>query len=75
MMKIKKIVVIAIIGMMIFQTVPVHSYAASIQNIDKSYETYADDIITKFRIHNGILQYRHWNCTKGTWVEPYWINY
>lgn len=75
MMKIKKAVIITIVGMTIFQAVPVYSYAASVQNINEIYETYADDIKTKFRIHNGILQYRHWNCTKGIWVEPYWINY
>ena len=35
---------------------------------------YADKIILRTRIHNGITQYRHWNETKGCWVEPDWID-
>lgn len=34
----------------------------------------ADVIVTKFRIHNGVTQYRRWNETKGVWVDPYWID-
>lgn len=33
----------------------------------------ADTIVTKFRIYNGLTQYRRWNATKGVWVDPYWI--
>lgn len=35
----------------------------------------ADKIVTKFRIYNGKHQYRHWNETRGYWVEPDWITY
>ena len=36
---------------------------------------YASEVIeTKFRIYNGVLQYRRWNATRGVWVDPYWIN-
>lgn len=31
-------------------------------------------IVKKFRYYNGKLQYRHWNETKGEWVEDHWIN-
>jgi len=34
----------------------------------------ADIIITKTRMHNGRLQYRRWNETRGYWVYPYWID-
>lgn len=34
----------------------------------------ADIIERKYRIHNGIEQYRRWNRTQGYWVDPYWIN-
>lgn len=35
---------------------------------------YADVIVYKYRIYNGILQYRRWNETRGYWVDPYWID-
>lgn len=35
----------------------------------------ADKIVTKFRVYNGKYQYRHWNETRGYWVEPDWITY
>ncbi len=37
-------------------------------------ETRGDEIIIKYRLYNGILQYRHWNVTKNRWVEPEWIS-
>lgn len=33
----------------------------------------ADTIETIYRENNGYLEYRRWNCTKGYWVDPYWI--
>lgn len=35
---------------------------------------YADVIVYKYRIYNGVHQYRRWNETRGYWVDPYWIN-
>lgn len=34
----------------------------------------ADKIIYRYRVHNGIYQYRRWNETKACWVDPYWID-
>lgn len=34
----------------------------------------ADVIEKKYRIHNGVSQYRRWNRTHGYWVDPFWIN-
>lgn len=34
----------------------------------------ADVIETKYRLHNGVLQYRRWNATRNYWVDPYWID-
>ena len=34
----------------------------------------ADEIIMKYRYHNGHLQCRRWNATQGYWVDPYWKN-
>lgn len=34
----------------------------------------SDIIVYKYRINNGILQYRRWNETKGVWVDSKWID-
>lgn len=35
----------------------------------------ADKIVVKLRVYQGKKQYRHWNETRGYWVEPDWITY
>ena len=35
--------------------------------------TRGDVIVTKYRVHDGYYQYRHWNATQGYWVEDDWI--
>lgn len=42
--------------------------------VDSTVSPRADQIITKFRVYNDILQYRRWNATKGYWVDPDWID-
>lgn len=37
-------------------------------------EPRADEIVTKYRIIYGVLQYRRWNQTRGVWVDDDWIN-
>lgn len=37
-------------------------------------EPKADQIGWVYRVHNGWLQRRRWNYTKGYWVDKYWIN-
>jgi len=34
----------------------------------------ADVIVRKYRINNGVTQYRRWNETRGYWVDPDWID-
>lgn len=34
----------------------------------------ADVILRKYRLYNGVLQYRDWNETWAKWVQPYWTN-
>ncbi|RKJ78978.1 hypothetical protein D7X33_09075 [Butyricicoccus sp. 1XD8-22] len=41
---------------------------------DNTISPHADEIITKFRRYNGVIQYRRWNATKGYWVDPDWID-
>ncbi len=40
-------------------------------------QPYADVIVLKKRLNplTGKMQYRHWNETRGCWVEPNWIDY
>ena len=33
-----------------------------------------DVIVIKYRLYNGVLQYRRWNETRDCWVDPEWIN-
>lgn len=53
--------------------------AAEIERIYEASESdegivpYADVIVTKFRVINGVTQYRRWNETKGYWVDSDWI--
>lgn len=32
-----------------------------------------DVIVKKYRVFNGVLQYRRWNETRGYWVDKKWI--
>lgn len=51
--------------------------AVEMSTVDASKETSTlrkDNIITKYRIHNGRVQYRRWNLSYGIWVDPYWID-
>ncbi len=41
---------------------------------DSGISPHADEIVTEFRRHNGVIQYRRWNATKGYWVDPDWID-
>lgn len=34
----------------------------------------AEVIEIKYRIYNGVPQYRRWNATYGYWVDPEWID-
>ena len=34
----------------------------------------ADVIVEKYRMFNGVLQYRRWNETRNCWVDPDWID-
>jgi len=41
---------------------------------DQGIAPYADVIVLKTRILDGKVQYRHWNETRGYWVEPDWVD-
>ncbi len=67
-------------AVMIACTAVPFSYAA--ENVSNSVQAeddgsivpYADVIVYKYRLLDGVIQYRRWNETRGYWVDPYWIN-
>ena len=82
----KKLIVVLTLAMMISGSV----LSASAEEVNVTEETIAvehtgdnsgtivpmaDQIVVKFRIYQGKKQYRHWNQTRGYWVEPDWITY
>ena len=67
-------ITLAVIGGMSVQaaTEPPVSPAVT---IEEQVEPRADIIETYYRkTPEGKLQYRHWNSTKGRWVEPDWVD-
>ena len=40
----------------------------------EAYNIQADVIVRYYRMHNGHLQYRRYNETRGYWVDSHWIN-
>ena len=63
-------------------TMNVDSYGSDLKNeqitsnekVIASEERSKDQIVTKYRIHNGKKQYRRWNKTKKCWVDSKWID-
>ena len=44
------------------------------ESSDTTISPRADVIVFKFRVYNGILQYRRWNETWGYWVDDKWMD-
>lgn len=79
----KKKIMIALLSVFLVGNVPINSFAAeesivsdgiSVASASNSYVIQKTVIITKYRVVNGKLQYRHWDVTMGKWVEPDWID-
>lgn len=51
-----------------------YEYMASNQKVSAVEQKSKDQIVTKYRIHNGKKQYRRWNKTKKQWVDSQWID-
>ena len=66
----KRTIIVMMAALFLWTTIPMHVAATP---YIKS-ETRADVIETHYRYHNGKLQYRHWNVTRGRWVEDDWID-
>lgn len=72
----KRFVIGILAVMMVFGAVIPQStvYADSIIKEMPKESNRADVIVTKYRVYNGVLQYRRWNDTRGYWVDPDWID-
>ena len=81
---VKNMVLVALLSTFMVNMIPVTSFAASANDVEiktdtinylpGGYEVQKAQIITKYRTHNGKVQYRRWNITTGKWVDPYLIN-
>lgn len=81
---VKNMVLVALLSTFMVNMIPVTSSAANANDVEiktdavnyppGDYEVQKAQIIKKYRMHNGIPQYRRWNITTGKWVDPYWIN-
>ena len=76
MIKMKKCLAAAVLALAIVSApAAVFSSAAPVYAAAEDGSRFVEDVIVKkFRYYNGKLQYRHWNETKGEWVEDHWIN-
>lgn len=80
-MKMKKIAVWALIGIIGIRAMPFTSYAADQVGANAAVTDESgvqilstDKIVTKYRVYDGKWQYRRWNETKECWVDPHWID-
>ncbi len=81
---VKNMILAALLSTFMVNMVSVTSFAASANDVEiktdavnylpGGYEVQKAQIIKKYRVHNGKVQYRRWNVTTGKWVDPYWIN-
>ena len=73
----KTVVAFAVCMALISIVNPNTAYAKGSENVQdvriESGYVRGDVIVTKYRVHNGHYQYRHWNATQGYWVEDDWI--
>lgn len=75
MNRVKRFSYFAIMFLMLSAFTPVLSANASEAKAVSTIQPRADKIVTKYRVYNGVRQYRRWNETKGCWVDPNWINF
>ena len=74
MNRVKKFSYFAIMFLMLSALTLAFSVNASGVEVTNTIQPRADKIVTKYRMYNGVPQYRRWNETKGCWVDPAWIN-
>ena len=83
MKTLKKIIIICSFALalstgLITGTIDAHAEETSISTQDNDPKSSnmlrADVIEKKFRVYYGKVQYRHWNRTRGKWVEDHWID-
>lgn len=73
----KKILCVWIVALCICTSMSIQAFAMETSVSDTGSSTVspcADVIVFKYRISNGVYQYRRWNQTQGYWVDPEWID-
>ena len=69
MKKLKQLLLLSTLTLSLTAVFPV--YAAENPDIELCSEDYIE---YKYRVYNGVLQYRRWNATKGYWIDATWLN-
>lgn len=67
-------IALMIMGMVVIGMPSVHGLAAIPQLMSEVEVFSTDKIVTRYRIHDGKMQYRRWNDTKQCWVDSSWID-
>ena len=74
----RRLIVTLLIVLALFSIcLPAYAAETGIPEISESesvIEPRADVIVYKYRLHNGVYQFRRWNETRGYWVDPYWMD-
>lgn len=80
----KKLIICALAALTLASSAAVTSFAAepaapsavsanAKADGEETITPYADTIVWKYQVIDGVLYKRRWNQTKGVWVDPYWI--
>lgn len=74
----RRLIVTLLITLTLFSVcLPVYAAETGVSetsNSESIIEPRADVIVVKYRLHNGVYQFRRWNETRGYWVDPYWMD-
>ena len=79
-MIVKKRISILLLAAFCIQFIPANIHAAEIGFVNtcevasENQVRSTDSIVYKYRMNNGVLQYRRWNETKKCWVDSKCIN-
>lgn len=83
MKRVKNFILVVLLSIWIVDMFPNNSFAMEMNVVERGTDTTRSSnvhviqkavIITKYRMYKGKLQYRRWNSTTGTWVDPCWID-
>jgi len=74
MKQIKKIIYLLPVFITLSSPLQVFANSSDIAEIqEEGIMPCSDEIVTRYRNNNGVLEYRRWNVTKSQWVDSKWI--